>query len=304
MAHWYWLKDGRKHGPVDTPELKRLACVGDLHPADMIWRKGLPNWTPASQAKGLFKPAVGSAPAGDVPQVLTAGQAIPNVESAAMPARTNDVLHAQEATGPPDAILRRAMCSKGHNRGMMRVLDALGAGFIVLLGLWAFDGRMGTNEQAEVTRLRAEMEAMKTKPGSVVITVTWKFNDFVGNRPDTDAVVVLVPESPKGKLPNCLAPGLSNYMYMDEIASKGAYLETAGGDGKAIFNQVKPGKYVAVIVSRNTFQSIELNKGEVSLLERYFERPNTGTHSVTRMKIEVVPGQRFEKSYDFGLTSW
>lgn len=299
-----WLKDGRKHGPVDTPGLKRLARVGDLHPADMIWRKGLPDWAPASQAKGLFKPAMASAPTGDVPQASTAGQAIPNVESAATPARTKEVLHAQGATAPTDAILRRAMYFRGYKRGIKGVLGAVGVGFIVLLGLWAFDGRMGTNEQAEVTRLRAEMEAMKTKPGSVVITVTWKSSDFVGSRPDTDAVVVLVPEYPEGKLANCLAPGFPKLMYMDELASKGAYLETAGGDGKAIFNQVKPGKYVAVIVSRNTFQSIEFNRGEVSLLEKYFENPSTGTHSVTRVKIEVVPGERFEKSHDFGMTSW
>ena len=53
MAEWYWMKDGKKQGPVDTAHLKQLARAGQIQPADMIWRDGLPNWVPASQASGL-----------------------------------------------------------------------------------------------------------------------------------------------------------------------------------------------------------------------------------------------------------
>ncbi|MBM4125460.1 MAG: DUF4339 domain-containing protein [Nitrospira sp.] len=53
MADWYWMKNGEKHGPVDTAHLKQLAQTGQLQPTDTIWREGLPNWVPASQADGL-----------------------------------------------------------------------------------------------------------------------------------------------------------------------------------------------------------------------------------------------------------
>ncbi len=54
MVEWYWMKDGQKHGPVDTADLKQLARTGQLQPTDTIWREGLPNWVSASKAKGLY----------------------------------------------------------------------------------------------------------------------------------------------------------------------------------------------------------------------------------------------------------
>jgi hypothetical protein len=53
MADWYWMKNGEEHGPVDTAHLKQLARTGQIGPTDTIWREGLPNWVPASQANGL-----------------------------------------------------------------------------------------------------------------------------------------------------------------------------------------------------------------------------------------------------------
>jgi hypothetical protein len=53
MADWYWMKDGERQGPMDTAHLKQLARTGQLQPTDPIWREGLPNWVPASKAKGL-----------------------------------------------------------------------------------------------------------------------------------------------------------------------------------------------------------------------------------------------------------
>lgn len=53
MAKWYWMKDGQKHGPIDTAGLRKLAESGQLQPLDNIWREGLREWVPASEAKGL-----------------------------------------------------------------------------------------------------------------------------------------------------------------------------------------------------------------------------------------------------------
>ena len=54
MTEWYYAKDGEKHGPVSTPQLKQLASAGHLQPDDQIWQEGMDGWAKASQAKGLF----------------------------------------------------------------------------------------------------------------------------------------------------------------------------------------------------------------------------------------------------------
>lgn len=172
-------------------------------------------------------------------------------------------------------------------------------------GMVKVDGQWVTKEQAELARLRVEVEAVKNKPGKVMMTVTWKYNDFVGNKPDTGSVVVLVPEQLSGKLPNCLLPFGGELLLeytREKIAEKGAYIEVVGGDGKAAFNRVKPGNYTLVVVSSNAKENPEIDKLEMKVLERFFQEPNTLFRKVSTAKIEVVPGETFEKSHDFGLT--
>ena len=71
MAKWYWMKDGQKHGPVNTAHLKQLARAGQLQPTDMIWRDGLPDWVTASKTKGLFKVAQAATASGSPPPLPT-----------------------------------------------------------------------------------------------------------------------------------------------------------------------------------------------------------------------------------------
>jgi len=81
MAEWYWMKDGAKHGPVDTAHLKQLARTGRIEPTDSIWRDGLPDWVPAGKAKGLF-PAAASQPSQQSAQpVATAPSTTENAKS-------------------------------------------------------------------------------------------------------------------------------------------------------------------------------------------------------------------------------
>jgi len=51
---WHYSKGDQRLGPVTTEELKAMAGDGRLSPDDMIWKKGMPEWAPASSAKGLF----------------------------------------------------------------------------------------------------------------------------------------------------------------------------------------------------------------------------------------------------------
>lgn len=55
---WFYANNGQKFGPVDAAMLLHLAEAGKLQPADMVWREGMPDWSPASRVKGLFPEGV------------------------------------------------------------------------------------------------------------------------------------------------------------------------------------------------------------------------------------------------------
>lgn len=51
---WHYAKDGERHGPITSQQLKKLATSGDLQPTDLVWTEGNDEWKPASGIKGLF----------------------------------------------------------------------------------------------------------------------------------------------------------------------------------------------------------------------------------------------------------
>ncbi|MGF1580436.1 MAG: DUF4339 domain-containing protein, partial [Gemmataceae bacterium] len=53
---WYYTRHGKRHGPVQAPQLKQLAIEEKLHPFDYVWKEGHPHWVPATSVKGLFSP--------------------------------------------------------------------------------------------------------------------------------------------------------------------------------------------------------------------------------------------------------
>lgn len=57
---WHYSRQGEKFGPVGASKLKQLSRDGDLHPDDLVWRAGLPDWMPARKIKGLFPEAIAS----------------------------------------------------------------------------------------------------------------------------------------------------------------------------------------------------------------------------------------------------
>lgn len=60
---WYYQRGDQCHGPVTSPELRRLAAAGELQPTDLLWREGMVRPLPASKTTGLFSPPTGKAPA-------------------------------------------------------------------------------------------------------------------------------------------------------------------------------------------------------------------------------------------------
>jgi hypothetical protein len=54
ITSWYYSFDGKQYGPVPDSMLKQLASTGKLHPSDLVWKEGMPEWRPARTVPGLF----------------------------------------------------------------------------------------------------------------------------------------------------------------------------------------------------------------------------------------------------------
>lgn len=63
-SEWFYTLDGEKHGPVSSKELRRLAQAGTLSRNSLLWKEGMKEWRPASEANKLFNGAVTNADAG------------------------------------------------------------------------------------------------------------------------------------------------------------------------------------------------------------------------------------------------
>jgi hypothetical protein len=44
---WYLARDGQQYGPLAELELVKFIELGHLHPNDLVWREGFPDWRPA-----------------------------------------------------------------------------------------------------------------------------------------------------------------------------------------------------------------------------------------------------------------
>src|SRR5690349_6458508 len=51
---WYYSQEGRECGPVSMARLVELTAAGTVKPADLVWREGMQEWTPAGRVSGLF----------------------------------------------------------------------------------------------------------------------------------------------------------------------------------------------------------------------------------------------------------
>jgi hypothetical protein len=64
---WYYSKQGQRVGPVSEEQLRQLASSGQVQPTDLVWKKGLAQWTEARKVKGLFPTAPAANPPSAAP---------------------------------------------------------------------------------------------------------------------------------------------------------------------------------------------------------------------------------------------
>jgi hypothetical protein len=104
---WYYTSDGQQKGPVGIAELKHLAASGQLRPTDLVWKEGMPQWTPANYARGLFpEPAAAPYhPAAPQPESYPAGYAEPPAQPRPVRARQSRAPQRGMSTGALVALI-------------------------------------------------------------------------------------------------------------------------------------------------------------------------------------------------------
>lgn len=55
--NWYYVEFGKQAGPVDDATLEQLREAGRITTETLIWREGMPQWLPYSQAKADERPS-------------------------------------------------------------------------------------------------------------------------------------------------------------------------------------------------------------------------------------------------------
>ncbi len=139
-AEWFYSDGLGKSGPVSSSQLQALATSGQLLPADMVWKEGMAQWTPASKIKGLF-PSLAS---GSNPPPIPAAVEPP------LPYRDGIVETGAEVPGRSPAKRNRTegddgdeeaenACGKGIGTARWNAIQVVG-GIIFILGLCGLMG--------------------------------------------------------------------------------------------------------------------------------------------------------------------
>jgi hypothetical protein len=50
---WFYVRDGRRHGPVDARDVIDHILAGDIAEDALVWHSGLPEWQPAREVEGI-----------------------------------------------------------------------------------------------------------------------------------------------------------------------------------------------------------------------------------------------------------
>lgn len=150
-------------------------------------------------------------------------------------------------------------------------------------------------------------EAEVSKTGTVTGEVTWLYNNFIGNKPDKGAPVILISTKVKS-LPDRLGYGIS----LENLdLPEGVYTTTVTGTGNYTFDNVPIGDYYLVIISNNTNEKTDQVTGSGSWGEAYalfseqgqeYALTTAKLHKTRSTKIKVSDGETTNYSYDFGMT--
>jgi hypothetical protein len=144
---WFYVREGRRHGPVESTRLVDLVLSGEVPEDALVWHTGLPEWLPARDVEDIRRelpPPVPTSPAPPPPDPVPVGLA----EGAASPEPGEPTATAGEG-GPavnPDAAdtelsadgRKRRRKRKHRHRDSKRRPAWLWPLAVVLVGLMIF----------------------------------------------------------------------------------------------------------------------------------------------------------------------
>ena len=146
---------------------------------------------------------------------------------------------------------------------------------------------------------------VKIKTGSISGNVTYKYNNYVGNKPDTGTVVFLISKKVTS-LPDSMGYGWT--WYVDDY--EGVYATEVDGSGNYILNDIPVGEYYIVLISENTNTGKE-NMGALywgSVYHMFSEEGKKRADDqaflskIVCESVTISEGKTTTFSHDFGIT--
>ncbi len=149
---------------------------------------------------------------------------------------------------------------------------------------------------------------MQAGRGAAQFAITWTSGQFGGNQPDAGAVCLLIPSSLSKKLPSSAINPETAEIWLDDtrkvLSPSGVYISIVGGDGIATMENVMPGSYHVVILSKNTRDDAEGQQKSQTELEKYFDEDTASTSTKAFFsETQIVAGQSTQVTHDFGNSS-
>jgi GYF domain 2 len=143
---WFYVREGRRHGPVETTKLVDLVVAGEVPEDALVWHSGLPEWLPAREVEDIRRelpppvPTPRDPPPPDpVPKEVGegTGTAIPGEAVAGEGAEDPDAPAGPESEGSENGQKRRRK-RKHRHRASKRRPAWLWPLVVVLVGLMIF----------------------------------------------------------------------------------------------------------------------------------------------------------------------
>lgn len=144
---------------------------------------------------------------------------------------------------------------------------------------------------------------VRVKTGSVAGVVTYKYNQYVGNRADVGSIVMLISTS---------VTSLTELTAFGDVSRQpeGCYATQVDGSGEYRMDDIPVGEYYLIILSENTTSaSSDGEKNWGSEIYSLFEEDalsaadiNSFLHQVKTTKIVIQDGKVVTFSHDFGYS--
>lgn len=159
-------------------------------------------------------------------------------------------------------------------------------------------------KDSQEKKTQAQIGYGKEHTGTLLGFVSWKYNNFVGNRGDTGAKVIAINldiHKPVDELINMNA----------EQGKNGIWISTVDGNGNYKIDKIPCGNYAIFIVSNNAngnYPSYEQFKSVISQKEWLSIETINNSGFLRSIQyydnISINEDEETTLSYDFGFTKW